>query len=197
MMRLMCVMKMVAFGQNQERLSQLLAVLNANGFAVVEAIDDERTLYKESKLLKADALVVYGQRVSTPVLQAIQLFQMSSPRPVVVFADQTDEKLTEQVVRSGVVSYVIDNFDAKRVKNIIDTAVIRHREVQQIVDELANTKLSLSQRKEIEKAKGLLMKRNGMDEGEAYKAMRELAMSQNKKMIDIASSILNIAMKQN
>lgn len=64
---------------------------------------------------------------------------------------------------------------------------------QQIADmesELADTRKALVERKQIERAKGLLMSTLGINEMEAYKSLRSMAMEQNRKVIDVAENIL-------
>jgi hypothetical protein len=67
---------------------------------------------------------------------------------------------------------------------------------QQIADieiELSETKKSLNERKTIEKAKGILMKRMHVSEEEAYKVMRSTAMQQNRKIADVAENIVELS----
>ena len=56
--------------------------------------------------------------------------------------------------------------------------------------ELSETKKALVERKQIERAKGMLMSTMGLSEVEAYKIMRSTAMEQKRKMIDVAENIL-------
>ena len=52
---------------------------------------------------------------------------------------------------------------------------------------------SLHERKAVERAKGLLMAHRQMSEDEAYKALRQMAMNQNKRLIDVANAVLSLA----
>ena len=59
--------------------------------------------------------------------------------------------------------------------------------------ELAEARTELSQRKAIERAKGLLMKRHGIDEAEAYNRLRKTAMDKGLKLADLAQRIIDAA----
>ncbi|MEA9390174.1 nitrate- and nitrite sensing domain-containing protein [Acerihabitans sp. TG2] len=67
------------------------------------------------------------------------------------------------------------------------------RRLQSMDQELAVLRVTLNERRQIERAKGLLMQHRGLSEQEAYTTLRGMAMSQNKKLIDIATAMLTIA----
>ncbi|RNM09380.1 nitrate regulatory protein [Dickeya undicola] len=67
------------------------------------------------------------------------------------------------------------------------------RRLQALDHELAAMRATLDERRQIDRAKGLLMQHRGLSEDEAYKTLRRMAMSQNKKLIDIANAMLAVA----
>jgi len=67
------------------------------------------------------------------------------------------------------------------------------RRLQAMDQELTVLRVTLDERKQIDRAKGLLMQHRGLSEEEAYTTLRRMAMSQNKKLIDIATAMLTIA----
>jgi response regulator NasT len=71
-------------------------------------------------------------------------------------------------------------------------AIARFREYQALRDELAKTKLTLEERKIIDRAKGLLMKRQGMDEEGAYQALRKIAMDRSQKLVEVARNVISV-----
>jgi AmiR/NasT family two-component response regulator len=60
-------------------------------------------------------------------------------------------------------------------------------------DELDAVRASLNERKVVERAKGLLMAHRQMSEGEAYKALRRMAMNQNRRLVEVAEAVLSLA----
>jgi len=115
------------------------------------------------------------------------------PRPVVMFADKGDSDTITEAVRAGVSAYVVDGLDTRRIRPILDVAIARFREYQALKDELVRTKNSLAERKEIDRAKGILMKKRGWSEDEAYQALRKMAMDQNKRLGEVARSVVEMA----
>ena len=77
--------------------------------------------------------------------------------------------------------------------SILDVAIARFEEFEALKQELEDTKLKLADRRDVEKAKGLLMKRRGLDEDTAYAQLRRLAMTRNLKMGDAARAIISAA----
>jgi response regulator NasT len=90
-------------------------------------------------------------------------------------------------------AYVVDGLNPQRVKPIMDVAIARFREFQALREELEETKSTLADRKLIDKAKGIIMKQRGMDEAEAYKSLRKMAMDSNKRISEIAKDVIAIA----
>ena len=74
-----------------------------------------------------------------------------------------------------------------------DFVVIKAEALKELVDALATANLRLEERKLVERAKGLLMKARGLDEDAAYRALRSMAMEQNRRIGEVARSILGMA----
>ena len=67
------------------------------------------------------------------------------------------------------------------------------QQIAKIENELSDTKKALAERKQIERAKGLIMSKMGLSEVDAYKELRRTAMEQNRKIIEVAENILSLA----
>jgi hypothetical protein len=65
--------------------------------------------------------------------------------------------------------------------------------LQEMGDELDSVRTSLNERKVVERAKGLLMAHRQMTEDDAYKALRQMAMNQNRRIVDVAEAVLSLA----
>ncbi|KHT17456.1 nitrate regulatory protein [Pectobacterium carotovorum] len=78
-------------------------------------------------------------------------------------------------------------------RSLLSLVQQQSRRLQAQDHELAALRATLNERKQIDRAKGLLMQHRGLSEEEAYKTLRRMAMSQNKKLIDIATAMLAVA----
>ena len=75
---------------------------------------------------------------------------------------------------------------------ILDATNARFEELQQLREQLAAANLRLDERKLVERAKGLLMKARGLDEESAYRALRRMAMDQNRRIGEVARSVIGM-----
>ncbi len=78
-------------------------------------------------------------------------------------------------------------------RSLLDMAQTQARRLQEMADELQAVRASLQERKLIERAKGVLMAHRHMSEDEAYKALRQMAMNQNRRLSDVAGALLTLA----
>jgi two-component system, response regulator / RNA-binding antiterminator len=73
---------------------------------------------------------------------------------------------------------------------ILEVAIARFNEFQNLRNELEETRVSLADRKLIDRAKALLMEQRGWSEKQAYQAMRKMAMDRNQRMGQVADQLL-------
>lgn len=78
-------------------------------------------------------------------------------------------------------------------RSILGMVQEQSRRLQAMGDELDAVRASLNERKVVERAKGLLMAHRLMSEEEAYKALRQMAMNQNRRLVDVAEAVLSLA----
>ncbi|TAH46466.1 MAG: ANTAR domain-containing protein [Betaproteobacteria bacterium] len=78
-------------------------------------------------------------------------------------------------------------------RSIVDTLQAQSRRLQQVSDELAAVRAALDERKFVERAKGLLMAHHGVGEDEAYRLLRQTAMNQGRRLVDVARALLDMS----
>ena len=110
-----------------------------------------------------------------------------------MFTQDDDGATISRATRAGVSAYVVDGISTKRVRPIIDAAIERFQQFRDLTEELEKTRAQLEERKVIDKAKGILMQQRGMSEQEAYKALRSLAMSSNRRLVQVAQGVIDAA----
>jgi two-component system, response regulator / RNA-binding antiterminator len=112
-------------------------------------------------------------------------------RPVVLLVDRLSAAEAEDALRAGVAAYVADNLDLGRIRAVIQMATAQFRVFGEMKRDLDRARNELADRKDIERAKGLIMKRRGLDEAAAYKLMRATAMNQGRPIAAIARELLS------
>jgi response regulator NasT len=186
-------LKIVIVDENPVRAVILDEGLREAGFADVERIGETHNLLKRIYALDPDVILIDLENPSRDTLE--QMFQVSRVvrRPIAMFVDQSDAASIEASVEAGVSAYIVDGLKKERIKPILELCVSRFRAFSKLREELERAKSDLDERKTIERAKGILMKAKKFTEDEAYKMMRSVAMRENKKIIDIARSIITAA----
>jgi len=176
-----------------ERRDSVADSLAAVGCEVVGFASSADNLLERVQRANPDVVIMDIESPSRDTLDSLRTVQSSAPRPIVMFTQDDNGETITRATRAGVSAYVVDNISRKRVRPILDAAIERFIQFRDLSEELARTRALLSERKIVDQAKGILMKQRGMAEDEAYKAMRSLAMSNNKRLVDIAESIVSAA----
>jgi two-component system, response regulator / RNA-binding antiterminator len=114
-------------------------------------------------------------------------------RPVAMFVDKSDASAISAAIEAGVSAYVVDGLRKDRVKSILDMAVLRFNAYSRLRLELEEAKTALEERKLVDRAKAILMKQRSLSEEDAYALLRKTAMNQNRRIADIAQSLITAA----
>jgi AmiR/NasT family two-component response regulator len=79
------------------------------------------------------------------------------------------------------------------MRSILDVVDAQSRRIDDINSQLESARLALTERKVIERAKGMLMRSRRLSEKDAYTLLRQTAMSQNKRIFEVAEAIISMA----
>lgn len=164
--------------------------LREAGFIQVTRIEQMTNLLASIYAIDPDVILIDLENPSRDVLE--QMFQVSRlvKRPVGMFVDQSDSASIQAAVDAGVSAYVVGGLKKQRIKPILDMCISRFNAFARLQDELDRTKTALEERKVIDRAKGIVMKLRNLSEEEAYALMRRTAMQENKKIAEIAQSVI-------
>lgn len=113
--------------------------------------------------------------------------------PTVYVIGQADQGLIADAAKSGMNVLSADGISPKLGRSLVDLVQTQFRHLQQVTEELETARLAINERKVIDKAKGLLMTHRGLTEQQAYDLLRKTAMSQNRRIKEVADSIIAMA----
>lgn len=183
----------VVIDEDPVRAAILKDGLRDAGYANFVHIDNVNNLLKKVYAIDPDVILIDLENPSRDTLE--QMFQVSREvrRPIAVFVDQSDKAMTSAAIDAGVSAYIVDGLKRERVEQIVDLTISRFNAFHRLQQELAEAKTALSDRKVIDRAKGILMRDRGMSEEEAYAALRKTAMNEKKRIADIAESLVMAA----
>lgn len=141
----------------------------------------------------ADAAVFIAHRVDDVVLKAVRVLNNTCPLPVVLYTGDSLRRSIRAAVAAGVAVYVVDCHEASRIGSLLDVAMARCAESQQLKKELHKAKTALAERNTVDKAKGIIMRQRQVSEDAAYKLLRKLAMDRNRRIGEVASEVIAAA----
>src|SRR5262244_1161321 len=186
-------LKIVIVDENPIRAAILEEGLREAGHVQVVHLDDTSHLLARVYAIDSDVILIDLENPSCDVLE--QMFQVSRAvrRPVAMFVDQSDAASIQAAVDAGVSAYIVDGLRKERVQNILDLCISRFNAFAKLQDELDRTKSALEERKVIDRAKGILMSAKNLSEDAAYALLRKTAMNENKKIAEVAQSVVTAA----
>jgi response regulator NasT len=179
--------------ENRIRASIIEAGLREAGHDHVTLVHDVAGIARRIAEINPDVIVIDLENPNRDMLE--NMFQLSRTvkRPIAMFVDRSDRASIEAAIEAGVSAYVVDGLKQERVKTILDMAISRFNAYSRLTRELEEARSELAGRKVIDRAKGILMKSRGLSEEAAYGLLRKTAMNQNRKIAEIAQSLVTAA----
>ena len=153
----------------------------------VEAIELAATLTPDLYLFDIDMPRMDG------LTAASELAQRGLRRPVVVVTGVEDPDLIERSIASGVSAYLTKPVNDRELNAAIKLAAMRHKEYLDLEAEVSEARQALSDRKLVERAKGLLIDSLSLTEPEAFRRIQQAARRRNLKLVDMARLVLQDA----
>ena len=185
-------MRVLVVDESPERAGILIEGLLRAGHEVAATLTSPLELLRAVDRTQPDVIIIDTESPTRDVLEHVVMVSRDQPRPIVMFSTDGATESIRDAVKAGVSAYIVDGLDEKRVQGIVEVAVARFEEYQRLVSELAEANLKLSERKLVDRAKGILMKSRGFNEDEAYHALRKLAMTRKKRMGDAARIVIDM-----
>ncbi len=112
------------------------------------------------------------------------------PIPIVMLTAYGQDELVSRAVEAGVFGYLVKPFRETDLLPAIRAARARHDELQALREEAESLTEALATRKVVERAKGLLMEREGLSEQEAFARLRRASQSSNRPMKVVAEALI-------
>ena len=185
--------RILVIDESQQRAVEMCTVLIKAGHQVAAVLPSAMEVIARIEEIKPDIILIETESPSRDTLEHLAVMNREMPRPVVMFSQDGERGTIRSAIQAGVAAYVVDGFDVERLSAVVEVAEVHFEEHQALKRELAETNRKLSERKIIEKAKGVLMKTRGMDEDAAYKALRKLAMERSQPLAAVAENLVDMA----
>lgn len=165
-------------------------ILPLLGHSVVAVAENGQQLVEQCRQVKPDLVITDIKMPDMDGIDAAVQIYRDGPIPVILVSAHHDPEFVRRAEADHILAYLIKPIKQADLEPAIVIAMRRFEQFQALRKETADLRQALEDRKVIEKAKGLLMKKAGLDEAEAFRRLQRLASDKNRKLIDIAQMIL-------
>jgi response regulator NasT len=165
-------------------------ILPRLGHQVVASAQNGNTLVEQCRLCHPDLVITDIKMPDMDGIDAACHIYGDNPVPVILVSAYHDADLIARAGADHIMGYLVKPIKQADLQPVIVLAMKRFEQFQALRKETADLRQALEDRKVIERAKGILMKRGPMDEPEAFRRLQKLASEKNRKLIDIAQMIV-------
>lgn len=169
----------------------LRRLLEEKGYNIVAEGENGEQAIEICATHKPDLVVMDVKMPRKDGIEAASEINALSPTPVVLLTARDDVATVRRAAdAAGVMAYLIKPIREEELFPALELAASRFKEFMELREENAGLKNTLEARKLVEKAKGLLMEKDGLSEGEAFARIRRISMDKRKSMSEIAGVII-------
>jgi len=170
----------------------LREMLTDQGYLIIGEAGDGRTAVEMARKLKPDLVImdIRFEGDDFDGIDAAQVLTAEEIAPVLLLSAYSQRDLVNRAKEAGVVGDLVKPFSEADMAPAIETALERFREFNAIKKESKDLRRTLETRKAVDRAKGLLMDKEGMSEREAFRRIQKLSMDSRKPMRVVAEAII-------
>jgi two-component system, response regulator / RNA-binding antiterminator len=188
-------LKLLIVDPDGERRQRLLEALERETLIHAMVVSDTLGVHARVDAFDPDMVIVAAQTAARDAVEDLRGLGAAAngpkSRPVVMLVERLNAAEAEDALRAGVTAYVVEDLDLERIRRVMDLATAQFRVFGELRRDLNRAQTDLADRKTIERAKGLLMKRRHLDEEAAYKLLRAAAMNQGRPIAAICKELLS------
>lgn len=167
--------------------------LESIGVEVVDTNTDAGKLAQAVVKNAPDVVIAGCQSPSKLLFDAALALRTLAPCPFIIFTSDGDASKIELASECGIHAYVVEGYAKHRLLSIIQVACARFRREQALKDELSDLSQRYEERKQIDRAKGVLMRSRGVTEDEAFELLRNSAMSSRQRIGAVALGVIDMS----
>ena len=179
---------------SQAKRSRALRIgLLESGFNLIATLPADVFLADRISQLQPDLIIVDAESEARDALEHVVFATRDARRPIVLFTDDNDMTHVRDAVAVGVSAYIVDGLSSTRIRPILDVAMARFEYEERLRDERDDARNALQERTVVDRAKSLLMERQGLSEKDAFTKLRKVAMDKGLKLGEVAQRTLDMA----
>ncbi len=160
------------------------------GYLVVGEAADGRSAVNQARELRPDVVIMDIKMPDMDGIEAAKILTEERIAPVVLLSAYSQRDLVQRAREAGVVAYLVKPYREEELSPAIEVALARFAEFQDLHRQVSDLKEALETRKLVDRAKGLLMDKQGLSEAEAFRRIQKMSMDNRKPMKEVAQAII-------
>ncbi|MCB9078429.1 MAG: response regulator [Anaerolineaceae bacterium] len=168
-------------------LKEMLTNLN---YLVVGEVGDGQSAVNLARELRPDVVLMDIKMPNMDGIDAAKILTEEQIAPVVLLTAYGQKELVDRAKEAGVVGYLVKPFRETDLLPAIEVALSRFSEFKVVRQEVEDLQNALETRKLVERAKGILMDTQRIDEAEAFRKIQKMSMNTRKPMKEVAEAII-------
>lgn len=181
-------LKIALIDDDLERAEFIKSSLIEHDFEVVACLTIERLNMVRLEQLHADVILLDMENPHRDIIEScVSQFDL----PTVLFTKNSNKETIKNAIDAGVTAYIIDGIDPVKLESILEISIEQYKKHKKLLNDLQETKNKLADRKDVEKAKVLLMQIHSLSEDQAFQLLRKNAMSLRITIGDMARRLID------
>jgi AmiR/NasT family two-component response regulator len=168
----------------------LREMLTNLGYLVVGEVADGRSAVNQARELRPDIIIMDIKMPDMDGIEAAKTLTEERIAPVVLLSAYSQRDLVQRAREAGVVAYLVKPYREEELAPAIEVALARFQEFKELEAQVTDLQTALETRKLVDRAKGILMDKQGLTEAEAFRKIQKMSMDNRKPMKDVAEAII-------
>jgi AmiR/NasT family two-component response regulator len=168
----------------------LREMLTNLGYLVVGEVADGRSAVNQARELRPDIIIMDIKMPDMDGIEAAKTLTEERIAPVVLLSAYSQRDLVQRAREAGVVAYLVKPYREEELAPAIEVALARFQEFKELEAQVTDLQTALETRKLVDRAKGILMDKQGLSEAEAFRKIQKMSMDNRKPMKDVAEAII-------
>lgn len=165
-------------------------VLAHLGHEVVAVAENGKDLLQKCRATQPELIITDIAMPEMDGIEAVREICRQQSLPVILVSAHHDGEFIDRAMKEQVLAYLVKPIQKGDLQPAIALAMQRYREFQALHQQASDLRQALDDRKVIERAKGILMNRAGLNEPDAFRKLQLLSSEKNQKMVEIARMIV-------
>lgn len=170
--------------------TDLREMLTNLGYLVVGEVADGRSAVNQARELRPDIVIMDIKMPDMDGIEAAKTLTEERIAPAVLLSAYSQRELVDRAREAGVVAYLVKPYREEDLTPAIEVALARFREFMDLQKQVKDLQEALETRKLVDRAKGILMDKQGLSEAEAFRKIQKMSMDNRKAMKEVAEAII-------